>query len=123
MSHNSDERLVNFIRKYRSSPPPPKVNLEEDLMAQIEAEPQAEKVISFPQLSHQKWAFGGVIAASVLLLFTSVRLLQPTPSSPQQTAELEAFLTENWEAITIPSPTYTNWQTLTAEPSESSYRR
>lgn len=115
MSHHSDERLVNFIRQYNSSPPPPKVDLEAEIMAHLETEPQREKVVSFPQV-----AFGGVIAASVLLLFTSVRLLQPTSSSPQPTAELELFLTENWEATTTPSSSYSNWQTLTTE---SSHRR
>lgn len=115
MSHNRHDRLVNFIRQYQSSPPPPKVDLEAEIMRQVETEPQREKVVSFPQV-----AFGGVIAASVLLLFSSVRLLQPTPYSPQPTAELELFLTENWEAVTTPPPSDTSWQTLTTEETESS---
>ncbi|PNW38058.1 UNVERIFIED_CONTAM: hypothetical protein BEN50_15920 [Euhalothece sp. KZN 001] len=115
MSHNSDDHLVNFIRQYNSSPPPPKVDLEAEIMAHVEIEPQREKVVAFPQI-----AFGGVIAASVLLLFTSVRLLQPTFYSPQPSAELEHFLTENWEAVTTPPPSDTSWQTLTTEKTKSS---
>jgi len=120
MSHNPNDRLVSFIRQNAPSPPPEKVDVEEALMAQIERESETEKVIPFPQRHPQQWLFGGVVAASILLLFTSVRVLQPTPSSPQETAELEAFLTENWEALTTPSPSYTSWDNLTAEQPESS---
>lgn len=121
MNHNHEQRLVNFIRQYQPSPPPPKAGLEEEIMAQLEAPPPTEKVVFFPK--SYSWAFGGVIAASVLAVFASVRILQPIPSSPQQTAELEVFLTENWEALTIPSSTDTSWEALTTESTESSNRR
>ncbi|NBD33203.1 MAG: hypothetical protein GVY17_09620 [Cyanobacteria bacterium] len=124
MSHNSsDERLVQLLQKYRSSPPPPKKDLEARLMAQIEAEPRTAKVMPFPKVQYPVWAVGRAIAASVLLLFTSVRFLQPTPYSTQQSAELEAFLIENWDAVTAPSPTHPNWNYLNLEQPAASDRR
>lgn len=120
MSHHSEEKLVDFLRQHRTSPPPPKVDLEAQLMAQIEAEANPEKVISFAKKNYPKWAFGGVIVASILLLFTSVRFLQPTPSVSETNQELETFLTENWEAVTTPPPSDTAWQNLSTEPLESS---
>ncbi len=123
MSHHRDDRLVNFLRQNVSSPPPPKVDVEEALMSQIAKEKETQRVIPFPKRPHPQWFLSGVIAASVLLLFNSVRWLQPTPSSPQQTLELEAFLTENWDAVTTPTSPDNNWITFTPEQLESSNRR
>ncbi len=122
MSHqSSNEPLVQFLRKHRSSPPAPKREIEHSLMAQIEAENRLGEMATVPKVRHQRWAFGGVIAASVLLLFTSIRFLQPTPSSPQEMAELEAFIMENWEAVITPTPTETSW--FISESPESLNRR
>lgn len=118
MSRHFDERLVKFLRQYHASPPPPKANVEEALMAQIETQPQSAKAVKH----HQQWVFGGIIAASVLLLFTSVRFWQPTPLSSDEAA-LETFLAENWQAVTTADSSETSWQTLTPEPPESSHRR
>lgn len=118
MSRHSDERLVKFLRQYHGSPPPPKANVEEALMAQIETQPQTAKAVKH----HQQWAFGGIIAASVLLVFTSVRFWQPTPLSSDEAA-LEAFLAENWQAVTTADSSDTSWQTLTPEQPESPDRR
>jgi len=107
--HSSNKPLVQFLRDHHSSPPAPKREIEHSLMAQIAAENQVGDGVTFPKARYQGWAFAGVIAASVLLLFTSVRFLQPTPSPSQETAELEAFLMENWEAVTTPTPTETSW--------------
>ena len=124
MSHNSNDRLVNLIRENAPTPPPPKGDIEEALMAQIEREADTEKVISFPHFPRQQWLLGGAVAASVFMVFTSIRLFQPpTPSSPQETAELEAFLTENWDTFATPTPSYTSWDYLTTEQPESSNRR
>jgi hypothetical protein len=122
MSHkSSDERLVQFLQAHHASPPPPKEDIENALMAQVEAEPSARKIVAFPQVANPRWAFGSLIAASVLLLFGSVRFLPPTPSATQETAELEAFLLENWEAVTTSTPTETTW--LILEQPEPSNRR
>ena len=122
MSHqSSNEPLVQFLREHRSSPPVPKREIEHSLMAQIEAENRLGEMATVPKVRHQRWAFGGVIAASVLLLFTSIRFLQPTPSSPQEMAELEAFIMENWEAVITPTPTETSW--FISESPESLNRR
>ncbi|AFZ43584.1 hypothetical protein PCC7418_1388 [Halothece sp. PCC 7418] len=110
MSHHaSDERLVQFLRKYSPPPPSPKGDVEGALMDQIEAEAPPTNVTAFPKIRYQGWVFGSAIAASVLLLFTSVRLLPPKSLSPQETAELETFLIENWEAVTTPAETETSW--------------
>lgn len=119
--HSSEERLVQFLREHSPSPPPPKEDVEGALMAQIEAEAPPTKVTPFPQIRYQGLVFGSAIAASVLLLFTSVRILQPNSLSPQETAELETFLIENWEAVTTPAETETSW--LMPEPPESFNRR
>ncbi|QDZ40475.1 hypothetical protein FRE64_11225 [Euhalothece natronophila Z-M001] len=112
MSQHSSDDLVNFLRNNRPSSPPQQADIEDRLMAQIETETDT-KVRFFPQLHHYKWVFSGVLAASLLLVFTGIRTLQPTPS--QQNAELEDFLTENWEAVTTPSPSYSDWEFLTPE--------
>ncbi|NBD15922.1 MAG: hypothetical protein GVY04_07180 [Cyanobacteria bacterium] len=119
--HSSDERLVQFIREHHPSPPSPKENIEDTLIAQIETEAQPTNVTPFPRRRYQGWVFGSAIAASVLLLFTSVRFLQPSSLSPQETAELEAFLIENWEAVTMADPAETSW--FIPEQPKSSNRR
>jgi len=121
--HSSDERLVQFIREHHPSPPSPKENIEDTLIAQIETEARSTNVTPFRKIPYQGLAFGSVIAASVLLLFTSVRFLQPNSNSlsPQETAELEAFLIENWESVTMADPTETTW--LIPQQPESSNRR
>ena len=121
--HSSDERLVQFIREHHPSPPSPKEELEETLMVQIEAETQSTEVTvtPFPRIRYQGWVFGSAIAASVLFLFTSVRFLQPSALSPQEAAELEAFLIENWESVTMADPAETSW--FIPQQPESSNRR
>lgn len=119
--HSSDERLVQFIREHHPSPPSPKEELEETLMVQIEAEAQPTNVTPFRKIPYQGWVFGSAIAASVLFLFTSVRFLQPSALSPQETAELEAFLIENWESVTMADPAETSW--FIPQQPESSNRR
>jgi len=123
--HSSDERLVQFIREHHPSPPSPKENIEDTLIAQIETEARSTEVTvtPFPRIRYQGWVFGSAIAASVLFLFTSVRFLQPNSNSlsPQETAELEAFLIENWESVTMADPTETTW--LIPQQPESSNRR
>ena len=143
MSQDHTDDFVSFLRNHRPCPPPPQGDLEKRLMAQIQAEPPTKKPVksffqlgeglSSPSLSEAckprqrlrlpqrkapalsvgqyRWAFSSLMAASVFLMLTS--LLPSTPS--QQNAQLEAFLTENWEAVTTTSPTYGEWKLINEE--------
>lgn len=97
---DKDERLVAFLRQNRPVPPPEPLNFEDKLMDIIEQEANYTSDNTFSSLPsanpHCYWAIPGVIAASFLLVWSSLRTLIPPQTARVEIVELESFLVKNW---------------------------
>ncbi|MGL5065985.1 MAG: hypothetical protein ACRC62_38945 [Microcoleus sp.] len=108
---HSDEKLVDFLQQYRPDIPEAAPDLEQKLLAALETNqvdrPQVDnckllfdrrdrgsRIASIP-----KWAFPPAIVASLLVSWSSYRLLIPAPIHADEAARLEAFLINNWEGV------------------------
>jgi hypothetical protein len=108
---NSDKKLVDFLKQYRPDIPDAAPDLEQKLLAALDRDgvdrPQiyrqempcnsTEKRSGI--LSIAKWVVPPAIAAGLLVSWTSYRLLFPAPINQEETANLEAFLINNWEGV------------------------
>jgi hypothetical protein len=108
-----DDKVVNFLRRYRPSLPPRPIDQEEQLMQMI----REEKPVNFPKLPPLLGWITGIAALSVLI-FASYRWSDPHPQLSQiSDEELEAFLVESWNhsiapPIAAPSVYSSPWMTL-----------
>jgi hypothetical protein len=93
----NDKRWQEFLREYRSTPPPAPADLEEQLMNAIEKTPQQ------PAISWRLLAVPPAIAAGLLMALSSYRILI-SPPEPSNNASLEAFLENNWNEVTAETP-------------------
>lgn len=84
-----DKQWQEFLRKHCPTPPPPAVDLEEQLMSAIKT--------TEPVINRQPWALPSAIAASLLMAWSGYRILIPLPRS--YNASLEAFLENNWNEV------------------------
>ena len=89
-----DDKVVNFLRRYRPSLPPRPIDEEKQLMQMI----REEKPVNFPKLG---WITG--ITALSVLIFASYRWSDPHPQLGQISDEqLEAFLVDSWNHSIAP---------------------
>jgi hypothetical protein len=108
-----DDKVVNFLRRYRPSLPPRPIDEEEQLMQMI----REEKPVNFPKSLPLLGLITGITALS-LLIFASYRWSDPHPQLGQISDEqLEAFLVESWNhsiapPIAAPSIYTSPWMTL-----------
>ena len=108
-----DEKVVNFLRRYRPSLPPRPIDQEEQLMQMIRGERPVTWPKSLPLLG---WITG--ITALSALIFASYRWPDPHPQLGQISDEqLEAFLVESWNhsiapPIAAPSVYSSPWMSL-----------
>ena len=108
-----DEKVVNFLRRYRPSLPPRPIDEEKQLMQMI----REEKPVNFPKLLPLLGWITGITALSALI-FASSRWSDPHPQLSQiSDEELEAFLVESWNhsiapPIAAPSVYSSPWMTL-----------
>ncbi|MCA2700957.1 MAG: hypothetical protein O9324_05260 [Microcystis sp. LE19-84.1B] len=108
-----DEKVVNFLRRYRPSLPPRPIDEEEQLMQMIRGERPVTCPKSLPLLG---W-ITGITALSVLIV-GSYRWFHPHPQLGQISDEqLEAFLVESWNhsiapPIAAPSVYSSPWMSL-----------
>jgi hypothetical protein len=108
-----DDKVVNFLRRYRPSLPPRPIDEEEQLMQMI----REEKPVHFPKSLPLLGFITGITALSVLI-FASYRWSHPHPQLGQISDEqLEAFLVESWNhsiapPIAAPSVYSSPWMTL-----------
>ncbi|MBD1805995.1 hypothetical protein H6F98_11090 [Microcoleus sp. FACHB-SPT15] len=94
---DDEKQWQEFLRQHRSTPPPAKADLEEQLMNAVEK--------SQSPVSRQLWAVPPVIAASLLMAWSGYRTLIPFPEL-SNSASLEAFLENNWEGVVGETSTY-----------------
>lgn len=93
-----DDKVVNFLRRYRPSLPPRPIDEEEQLMQMIRGERPVTRPKSLPLLG---W-ITGITALSVLIV-ASYRWSDPHPQLGQISDEqLEAFLVESWNHSIAP---------------------
>ena len=108
-----DEKVVNFLRRYRPSLPPRPIDEEEQLMQMI----REEKPVNFPKSLPLLGLITGITALSALI-FASYRWSDPHPQLSQiSDEELEAFLVESWNhsiapPIAAPSVYSSPWMSL-----------
>ncbi|TRU26083.1 MAG: hypothetical protein EWV92_05660 [Microcystis aeruginosa Ma_MB_S_20031200_S102] len=108
-----DDKVVNFLRRYRPSLPPRPIDEEEQLMQMI----REEKPVNFPKSLPLLGLITGITALS-LLIFASYRWSDPHPQLGQISDEqLEAFLVESWNhsiapPIAAPSVYSSPWMSL-----------
>ena len=108
-----DDKVVNFLRRYRPSLPPRPIDEEEQLMQMIRGERPVTCPKSLPLLG---WITG--ITALSVLIFASYRWPDPHPQLGQISDEqLEAFLVESWNhsiapPIAAPSVYSSPWMSL-----------
>ncbi|MBD1931267.1 MULTISPECIES: hypothetical protein [Cyanophyceae] len=94
---NDDKRLVEFLRQNQGDVPTAAPGLESKIM---------QAVASSPRQSHkrrQMWIVPPAIAACLLAAVTGYLMLVPTTASVK-TAELEAFMENNWDSVVDESP-------------------
>jgi len=98
-----DEKVVNFLRRYRPSLPPRPIDQEEQLMQMI----RGERPVTWPKSLPLLGWITGITALSVLIV-ASYRWSDPHPQLGQISDEqLEAFLVESWNhSIQLTYSTY-----------------
>ena len=110
-NQNSDQELVNFLKQNRPNIPEAAPDLELKLLAAIERNEEAETkqnyrkkvslIVSKNRLiipGFPQWAFPPAIAAMLIVFVSGYRLLIPA-FQPDERAQLEAFLVNNWEDV------------------------
>ncbi|QGZ91993.1 hypothetical protein [Microcystis aeruginosa] len=108
-----DDKVVNFLRRYRPSLPPRPIDEEEQLMQMI----RLEKPVTSPKLPSLLGLITGITALSALI-FASYRWSHPHPQLSQiSDEELEGFLVESWNhsiapPIAAPSVYSSPWMSL-----------
>jgi len=108
-----DDKVVNFLRRYRPSLPPRPIDQEEQLMQMI----RGERPVTSPKLPPLLGLITGITALS-LLIVASYRWSDPHPQLGQISDEqLEAFLVESWNhsiapPIAAPSVYSSPWMSL-----------
>ncbi|NEQ23364.1 MAG: hypothetical protein F6K28_30265 [Microcoleus sp. SIO2G3] len=94
---DDEKQWQEFLRQHRSTPPPAKADLEEQLMNAVEK--------SQSPVSRRLWTVPPVIAAGLLMAWSGYRTLIPFPEL-SNSASLEAFLENNWEGVVGETSTY-----------------
>jgi len=93
-----DDKVVNFLRRYRPSLPPRPIDEEEQLMQMI----RGERPVTWPKSLPLLGWITGITALSVLIV-ASYRWSDPHPQLSQISDEqLEAFLVESWNHSIAP---------------------
>ena len=93
-----DDKVVNFLRRYRPSLPPRPIDEEEQLMQMI----RGERPVNSPKLLPLLGLITGITALSALI-FASSRWSDPHPQLSQISDEqLEAFLVDSWNHSIAP---------------------
>jgi len=108
-----DDKVVNFLRRYRPSLPPRPIDEEKQLMQMI----RGERPVTWPKSLPLLGWITGITALSVLIV-ASYRWSDPHPQLGQISDEqLEAFLVESWNhsiapPIAAPSVYSSPWMSL-----------
>ncbi len=87
-----DTTLVNFLRTYAGTPPPPSPHLEQRIV---------QAALRQHHLHKRRWQMVYVLGAGAIATATSVWFLKPSTQAAKQTPpdSVETFLTTNWQAM------------------------
>jgi hypothetical protein len=108
---NSDKKLVDFLKQYRQNIPEAAPDFEQKLLATLESNEvdRPDRTYLETQLTASrkrsqiacftKWAFPAAIAAGLLVFWSGYRELNTAQLPADETANLEAFLINNWESV------------------------
>jgi hypothetical protein len=107
---SNDQQLQVFLRKYRPEPPPPLPDLEEQLMLAISctSKTTAHNQVNLSLTKTPKkiwctlWLIPSTIAVGLLISWSSIQLLIPSPELAN--ANLESFIETNWNDVTGDPP-------------------
>jgi hypothetical protein len=92
-----DDRLVEFLRQHKGTPPPAAPNLEVKLLQSLKTNPRQPAW-------YQRWQIAPpAIAAGLLVAWSSYHLLVATVE-PIDSVPLEAFMESNWNGVVGESP-------------------
>ncbi len=81
-----DDRLVRFLKDNTPTAPPADRGLEDRILSATHRPPR-----------RRLWLVPTAIAAGLLVAWGSYRTLTPDKPTPEELAELEAFMTDTWE--------------------------
>lgn len=87
-----DTALVNFLRTYAGTPPPPSPHLEQQIV---------QAALRQHHLKKRRWQVAYVLGAGAIATTISVWFLKPSAQVAQQTSpdSVESFITTNWQAM------------------------
>lgn len=113
---DDDSKLVNFLQQHRAQVPPAASELEDQILAAVEA---ASKPVptrageggrfplwgTGPQSRRcRPWIVSSAIAAGVIAAVVGYRQLMPTQPSATELANLESFMENSWYSTVTDSP-------------------
>ncbi|MEG3844379.1 hypothetical protein [Microcoleus sp. herbarium14] len=109
---NSDEKLVSFLKQYRSNSPEAAPDFEQKVLAAIDKNEVAARKLNYrgePQfiryhkkseiVGFPKWVFPSAIATGLLVFWSGYRVLVTAQFHADEATHLEAFLVNNWEGV------------------------
>ncbi len=100
---DNDQGLVAFLRQNRPVPPTESCDFEDKLMQLVEEETNSSdygQTSSLPSAnSRYYWAFPGVVAASLLFVWSNLQTLSPPKTAVVEVVELESFLVNSWNGV------------------------
>ncbi len=107
-----DKPLTQFLKRYRPVAPPASSDLEDQILARIEASIPPEEFIQRDRLAssgtsqrRKAWLIPSAIAAGVIATVVGYRTFVPTSQpSPAEAAELEAFIESSWSNTVASDP-------------------
>ncbi|MGB3691859.1 MAG: hypothetical protein WA865_22350 [Spirulinaceae cyanobacterium] len=103
LPQDNDEPLVEFLRQNRPVPPPAPCDFEDKLMHLVEEKANTSSYCPSSYLPpinpRYYWAFPGIIAASLLFVWNSLRTLTPPQPAVVEVVELESFLVNSWNGV------------------------
>ncbi|OLP17671.1 hypothetical protein BST81_15235 [Leptolyngbya sp. 'hensonii'] len=107
----NDQRLTAFLRQHRPDVPPGAPDLEDRIMAALEAPPHRSGTVALlerppkgprsvqrprPLTRPAWWLVPPAIAASLLVALITYRTTPPPQPNSEDLTQLEAFLEKNW---------------------------
>lgn len=107
---DDDDKLAHFLRRHQGAPPPARPDLEEQLMAAVEAhplptaEPATVVPLLRPERRRRRQMVSGTIAASLVIGMVGYQLHAMKQQREADLARLEDFIETSWNG-TVSDPT------------------
>jgi hypothetical protein len=110
--HDDDTNLVDFLRQNRPPIPPSSPKLEEQILLSVtqyqanQGESKNKNITDIPRFSRRFLYLFPSIAAGIIILISSHRLLHPQQPSELELSKIEAFMENNWHGAISEKPEY-----------------